>query len=610
MSFVEILSLRKEVNNYDINHYLSPSLGQLKRQRVEILHKIDNIQFKWQNTHTSAGKARYKATITDLEEQLANCEISIIKLTQDKTELKREREEFAEYISRLLTQEQANHEINVEEQSYSIGESVIDDPTENLTLESLDGSPTPWELIALFSANTTHPNKYTSALLAMASVSRIAYITFLNFKTLAAPLKKIAGQPVKFYRSGKVKLVYIPINQNKDDPLVFYIAKVDHVFDSIYNLKNRELYEEVQTTKQIRFNLHKIDLLDLLKDKRIKNSDRLIDQLFTRFNSLDQLIEAMEAGSFEEKAGIKSEEIQDLIALKEDIKAIAKKESHLAIDYEEIPNGDLIYKRYIVKTALAKGDLEHEITKIDFKTKIRFISDILEGWENLHRAGFVHGDPKMENILVYETNKTLNVRLSDFGKTKQIKENEDLIYLGNPRHEPYERRLSKQGEVYSAAIILIRILEEEFLNDKGWLLDKDNNTVKPQNSKASSIKVKRKGIEKFLLKNAKIRQMETVSFSGKINVYSQRIIKAITPFYFSSEQEVEREIELYIDALTNKLEASNRMDFNRATSLNILLKDMIKIDRTKRPTLKEVRARFQRIIFNKKISHFPRALAF
>lgn len=582
------MSQIERFNNYS-NYHLSPTLKQLRQQRAEILQKIENIQTKWQTAHTSAGKSRYKVTLTNLEEQLASCEISIIKLTQNETDLKREREEFNEYVSRILIQKPDDPEINAEEEYPSfIDESMIEDPTKNITRESFYG-PMPWELIGLSILTSIRPNKYTSTLYALAGASRIAYTIFLRFNTFSAPLKEIAGQPVRFYKCGKVKQVYIPIYQSKNEPFVFYVAKVNHVFDSLYNLKSIELYNEVQTTYKIRFILHKMDLLDLFKNKKIKNFEKLIDQLFAKFNSLNQLIEALERGN--------ASEFQELMSLKEDIKAIAKKEHHLATDYEEIADGDPLYRRYIVRTTLAKGDLEKVITKINFKTKISFILDILEGWEKLHRAGLVHGDPKLENILVYEINKKLIVRLSDFGKTRPIKDNEDLIYLGNGRHEPYERRLSKQGEVYSAAIIIIRILEEEFLNAKGWLLDKDNNVVKPHIRRVSSVKIERKGIEKFLLKNAKVRQMETISLSGKVAVYSQRILRVITSFNFSEEQETKREIELYINALTNKLESSNRMDSNQVTTLNGLLKNMIKIDRMKRPTLKEVHTRFQRLIF-------------
>jgi len=405
-------------------------------------------------------------------------------------------------------------------------------------------------------------------------------------------VKEIENRKVALYGQGQVKQVYVPLDGS---PYAYYLARRDGILDSFYSLQEKELRNEVHTANRIKFNLFKADLTALFEVKKFKNPAELVNKLLLQFDSVENLLQELETNNFEEKVNLPIHDSKNIKNLKSEISYIVKKERHLAIHYSSVPQNGELQKYFIVKTFRAKGDLESEIVNCDFQTKIRFIKEILEGWTNLHEAGCLHGDPKLENILVFEKNGILFVALSDFGKAAFTSDDEDFIYLGNSRHEPNERRLSKKGEVFSAAIILIRILEEEFLDSNKWLLDKEGKPFIPFDMDRSKIDPKRKGIEKFALANSLMTQHEAKSLRGKMKVYSERAIATILPY--SPNMKAEKEIGVYIDALTDKLHFSKRMLENEMMLLRDLLKDMTRAEKTKRPLMEKVHTRFCNIQF-------------
>lgn len=134
---------------------------------------------------------------------------------------------------------------------------------------------------------------------------------------------------------------------------------------------------------------------------------------------------------------------------------------HLATD---IKKADFtLSQQPAYEVPVAKGSLEKFLTKeLSFDQRLKFCKDILDGLKNLHLVGLAHGDMKADNFLVYEDAEgKLTLKLSDFGKTAPSDPNK--IYIGNPRHASPEGDLTTDNDVFAAALVIIRVLEESLL---------------------------------------------------------------------------------------------------------------------------------------------------
>lgn len=200
---------------------------------------------------------------------------------------------------------------------------------------------------------------------------------------------------------------------------------------------------------------------------------------------------------------------------------------------------------------------------------------ILNGMANLHHAGFVHGDPKLANVLTYPEEK---VKVSDFGKTTQIVEGQSFLYTGNSIFAPPEGRLSQPGDVFSTAIMMIRLMEGELIKESEMLMTPTRVDESAQTTK--------QGIEKFLITNKDCPQNETKSLRGKIQVYGRRALLQVNidPIDLSRAQ---TEVHNYIAALENKLIEKYPEREQKISNISALLKKMTATDKKERPTMEE-----------------------
>ncbi len=261
-------------------------------------------------------------------------------------------------------------------------------------------------------------------------------------------------------------------------------------------------------------------------------------------------------------------------------------EKYLATDLEvhEKQIGGLL--TYTTEEASGTLDGIIEDKTIGIETRLRLGGQFLEGLDNLHSAGLVHGDLKSENILVYgdkSDKNTLKLKISDFGKSVEIGEKEEKAYKGNLRHIPPEKTLSKSGEVFGAALILIQLLEHQFLDEDETknLTDITNRDPGFDNKKHGL-----KGIEKFLCENKDCVQT-------LITDPLKRITFQLSSSSAQEKQTAEMEINRYIGVLLEKM--GNKIPEDKKHQLGNLLRGMIHSDPTLRPLMSEVVEKYKAI---------------
>ncbi|CUI17348.1 hypothetical protein PNK_1741 [Candidatus Protochlamydia naegleriophila] len=269
-----------------------------------------------------------------------------------------------------------------------------------------------------------------------------------------------------------------------------------------------------------------------------------------------------------------------------------QEEFYLAVDIKETEKGikdpRTGARMYTVECKKADGDLEKILTKrkvpLNFDQRLDLGRQALTGLSYLQEAGYVQGDLKPENILVYLKDKGgISIGISDFGKSKQMGPNEAETIRGNPRFAPPEFKTSHQGEVFGGAMILIRILEEEFLNDEKTCL------LTPYRIKATSTALRR-GVEKFLLENAKCKQVENWVTRQGIGVAATEYLN----LWNTPNPKAEIEIHKYVDELTRLM--AEKIGKQKAESLNTLLKAMTMTDPNARPTMAEAVVKYTKCL--------------
>lgn len=235
-------------------------------------------------------------------------------------------------------------------------------------------------------------------------------------------------------------------------------------------------------------------------------------------------------------------------------------------------------KEYTVKTDAAMGgDLDGAKGEkgFPFPESAKIGLDILKGMNNLHKAGYVHGDVKGDNVLiVINPDGSKLARVADLGKTRKMEPNEKGINVGNPRYAAPEGGSSHRSEVFSTALLIISSLEGKLLTkDNGYMILSDKNFEKDESVKPEE---RRKGIEKFLVMNKNCPQTENTSFQRKATILGREIVQnlkaqlGVTSHTINAQKEVHK----YIDALVTELIKKNPESKNQINELGNLLKEM------------------------------------
>lgn len=263
-------------------------------------------------------------------------------------------------------------------------------------------------------------------------------------------------------------------------------------------------------------------------------------------------------------------------------------ENNLVLDITE--STEKIAGKYTVTTDEARDFEKYVRQKPNFPQSAKLGLDFLKGLEGLHTAGYVHGDLKPENALVFDApDGQKQVKIADFGKARKMDDKKHGTYVGNPRFCSPEGFLSQKGEVFSAALVLIRCLEEELLDEKGMLVPPEK--YKDQSSEAE----KRRGIEKYLIENADCVQTEATHMRGKF----RRFLGMLQSFVSQTPQEkiknTANSVHIYISHLRQALE-KRYPNFKNFGKIEKLLLDMTKADPDQRLTASEAAKELERLL--------------
>lgn len=258
---------------------------------------------------------------------------------------------------------------------------------------------------------------------------------------------------------------------------------------------------------------------------------------------------------------------------------------HLVLKMEEITGDDKIHGEYTVEVNYSWTNFEKLLSNPNTSMieRISMGENLLAGLAGLHQADYVHGDMKPENCLIFKDGEKNILKISDFGKAKPFY-GQPLYYAGNTRFCPPEAALSKKGDVYGAAMMLIRNFEEP-LGEKNTLIEID-----PKNRDMAANNGLR-GIEKYVIES---RDFTIASNPGSIQGKFRRksMGAALTPI---SENSVNRAMHAYIDALNKKLKEQNRLPSKQADGLCNLLKQMTLANPKNRLSAQEACSEYKKI---------------
>lgn len=266
--------------------------------------------------------------------------------------------------------------------------------------------------------------------------------------------------------------------------------------------------------------------------------------------------------------------------------------THLAVEAKEVDSEEQIKGEYTIEVEEASTNFEKKMRdpRTPWVERVQFGSNFLKGLSNLHLADYAHGDMKPENCLIYEKERGNLLKLSDFGKTKELKDGETAIYSGNMRYAPPEGVQSKKGDVYSAALILIRNFEEEFLK---YNLNPSSSLVKIEDKDIDIVaSPDLRGVEKYVVEN---KNFLACNEGFDFDTFKRRIIMGI-PSATDMENQTTA-IHHYIDALQEKLkdDQDKRLPMDKIEALCDLLKNMTIADPLKRISAAKAAEHYEQI---------------
>ena len=273
-------------------------------------------------------------------------------------------------------------------------------------------------------------------------------------------------------------------------------------------------------------------------------------------------------------------EVRIAQAVKKHFEALGNSPTYLAIDLTNVSSNP---HNIIVKAQFAeKSNLNDYLnsTYLPLDTCLELGSHLIQGLGNLHSAGYLSNDLKPENILVFNEQNKPVAKISDFGKAAYVGDHIDTVVFasGNGRFVAPEKVSTKKGEVFSMALIMLRVFEEHFHPD---LCD----------DLASTNKNGKGGIEGLLLLNGRSYHK---GISGRVIALIKYLAAKIFGHVSLSQGKREEKI---IHAHIQRVFSSRayRLDpkVNEAIAkLRDLLIDMTKASPKDRPSTEEAKERY------------------
>ena len=294
-----------------------------------------------------------------------------------------------------------------------------------------------------------------------------------------------------------IKKYYLVIS-NKDiyyfnDETKNNFIKIHHLCECVINEPKENEYKEIENIKYYYFSINFINKSNIITYYNtdfniIKKFNDIIKQEigYTKFNDYYENQEIIGKGKFgivylgiHKKTGkkvaikvinkclLKTEEDKELLKNEIDIMKLCNHPNIIKL-LDHFENSEYIY---IIMEYLAGGTLTQYIKKRYFNFSENQASNIIyqigNGIKYLHNYGIIHRDLKTDNIMLTEDNDNGIIKIIDFGLSKIISSNENLIdgygtlNFTAPEvltRDPY----NKEIDIWNLGIILFYMLTGHF----------------------------------------------------------------------------------------------------------------------------------------------------
>lgn len=414
-----------------------------------------------------------------------------------------------------------------------------------------------------------------------------------GLKHLLETTIKTTIQAARISAAVKDNQAFKEVGRGAEKQVLIHSDIKEHVFMVPVGYSQAGIEAEIQTIDALRQaiwqNHLKQFLLNYLPDDfDERQRDGVIEHFATPGDLLEKVL-AQDVPSLAKTLDISEDFAQQLrqgVIAKAQLLANFWEEISLAVDMQIVPKENAQDGSITLLASRAEGDLEKQLQKgITQKQAIKFGFQLIAALSDLHAAGYMHGDIKSGNILVYANE---NVKLADFGRTKPIPaDNKPLPLVGNPRMAAPEGEITTKSEVYSLAIMLISLFENKFLKDHKLAMLAD---IPAHLTSKASFSDKRQGIEGYLCKHPDCTQIDNKTMCGSII----RLYRLKNPGNLIGTIEearlAENAIYLYIDAMQEAYKGDTKI-----LKLCTVLRNMTQSDVTQRPSMQEVLEEYQDI---------------
>ncbi len=388
----------------------------------------------------------------------------------------------------------------------------------------------------------------------------------LNIQNLPSPKNpQILGK-------GATKLVY-KADSVRDD-LVYMVPRN-------WLLHTRELHNEVKISKNIK---NEVQIANVAKILETMGNRPIVAKLMAKnlalqFPTTEKLMNALHGKH--PRLGFYLKKGSKIDWTSSEIRRMVDSAQNLAVDFAYAPQISINGQKPVVAKK-GQGDLDVLMRKekYGFSNSLKLTLQIMKGFRDLHTAGYQHGDVKLDNVLVYNTEDGPVAKIADWGKAG--KSNIKFYHTGNHRFMPPERWSSRKGEVFGVGMITVRLLEQEFLKNEEDMLIQPRE-IDPK--KVKLIKKPRGGIERYFSIAKDAPHKDSVD-------YFNTFIGTFYSYFSKTSPNIDGHVERYLAALLAKLEEKHgkRLELKELIQL---LKEMMRSERKERPTMDKVVPRMQ-----------------
>lgn len=405
----------------------------------------------------------------------------------------------------------------------------------------------------------------------------------------------------KLIGSGRAKLVYSGYRKALISSEGSQAVSID---DIVYMIaRNRfwnsdELHNEIRIGLSIRNGVYLANLQVLLESmgQNPVKAKSLAKNLVIQFPTIEALVQGLNAEDQRLKDFFFKNSMGSVDWNSPAMQRLIDSCLHLAVDFVFAPTISIHGKSPVIAKK-AECDLEAAVRKKEYKfpQSASLTHQLMKGFRDLHAGGYIHGDTKLENILVYRWEGKPVVKIADWGKCKKLTNKGIAFYTGNHRHMPPERISSQKGEVFGVAMMVVRILEEEFLTDSthAMLVEPDTKDAVKEKllREENHVTKSRKGIERYLSLCKGCPEIDA-NWSDAMT----HVLGSFKSFISKSHTNIDSQVGKYLNALQKSLEKQyGDSDEKRAAigKLIALLTAMTRSNKAERITMEEAVPRLE-----------------